>query len=73
MFYSAAENSAERWEAQTEKIRDGGSQEYKLKNPDLKKSVFPERGSTMISDIVQLKLHSLHFLFSFLTSEWVAR
>ena len=34
MFYSAVENSAERWEAQTEKIRDGGDQEYKLKNPD---------------------------------------
>ena len=34
IFYSAAENSAERWEAQTEKIRDGGSQENKLKNPD---------------------------------------
>ena len=39
----------------------------------IKKSVFPERGSPMISDIVQLKLHSLHFLFSFLTSEWVTR
>ena len=34
MFYSAVENSAERWEAQTEKIRDGGDQEYELKNPD---------------------------------------
>ena len=43
MFYSAVENSAERWEAQTEKIRDGGSQEYKLKNPDLKNQFFQKR------------------------------
>ena len=43
IFYSAAENSAERWEAQTEKIRDGSDQECKLKNPDLKKVFFETR------------------------------